>query len=275
MQLRLFIVLAVCLAAVGTVGCDVRVNDKGGVDLDISEGGRAEDESTTTYPLAKGGRLEIEAAFSDVDLVKSATAAVEVRARRRVRAKTDAEAQELLKQQYSTVEATSDRVSIKSVRPEGVEAFRRRVRVDYTVSVPAGSIVTIKNENGAVTLTDVDGRFNLDTTNGRVHGRKVSGGFEAKTVNGMVILEVVSLTSDLRITAVNGHALVGLPQTLNATIDASAINGNVIVRQGFAVESTTKDRQRLSGRIGTGAGPRIELHTTNGNVRIGTGEPPT
>ena len=275
MQLRLFIALAVCLAAIGTTACDVRVDKGGAIDFDVSEGGRAEDESTTTYPLSKGGRLEIEAAFSDVDLVKSATAAVEVRARRRVRAKTDAEAQELLKQQYSTVEAASDRVSIKSVRPEGVEAFRRRVRVDYTVSVPAGSIVTIKNENGAVTLTDVDGRFNLDMTNGRVHVRKLSGGFEAKTVNATVILEVVSLTSDLRITAVNGHALVGLPQKLNATIDASAINGNVIVRQGFDVESTTKDGQRLSGRIGTGAGPRIELHTTNGNVRIGTGAPPT
>ena len=272
MRIRLSIALAAILAS---VACDVRVDKGGAVDFDVSEGGRAEDESTTSYPLAKGGRLEIDSAFSDIDLVKSATAAVEVRARRRVRAKTDAEAQELLKQQYSTVEATSDRVSIKSVRPEGVEAFRRRVRVDYTVSVPAGSIVTIKNENGAVTLTDVDGRFNLDTTNGRVHGRKVSGGFEAKTVNGMVILELVSLTSDLRITAVNGHALVGLPQKLNATIDASAINGNVIVRQGFDVESTTKDRQRLSGRVGTGAGPRIELHTTNGNVRIGTGEPPT
>jgi DUF4097 and DUF4098 domain-containing protein YvlB len=272
MRIRLFIALAAILAS---VACDVRVDKGGVVDFDVSEGGRAEAESTTTYPLAKGGRLEIDAAFSDIDLVKSATAAVEVRARRRVRAKTDAEAQELLEQQYSTVEATPDRVSIKSVRAEGVEAFRRRVRVDYTISVPDGSIVTIKNENGTVTLNGVDGRFTAETTNGRVHGRKLSGGLEAKTVNGIVILEIVSLTSDLRITAVNGHALIGLPPKLNATIDASAINGNVIVHQGLDIDSTTKDRQRLSGRIGSGAGPRIELHTTNGNVRLGTGEPPT
>lgn len=270
-----YLALALFVAAVGAAGCDVRVSDKGGVSLDINEGGRAEEESTKTYPLAKGGRIELETQNSRVELIKATGAGIEVHARRQVRAKTDDEAQALLKEQSFTVEAAPDRVTIRNAKPEGLEGFRRRIRTDYRISVPAGAIVSIKNENGGVTLNDVDGRFTIGVTNGRIDGRKVSGGFVAETVNATVILQLASVTDNVRVTTVNGHALIGLPSNLNATVEASAVNGGVMVREGLTVETATKDRQRLSGRLGTGSGPRIELNTTNGNVRLGAGEPPT
>jgi hypothetical protein len=49
----------------------------------------------------------------------------------------------------------------------------------------------------------------------------------------------------------------------------------VIVQDSLPITATTKDRQRLSGRLGAGTGAKIELRTTNGNVRLGGGEPPT
>jgi hypothetical protein len=275
MTIRRFLAIGALLASVGAAGCDVRVNDQGGVSVDVSEGGRAEDESTRMYPLGKGGRIELQTENGDVELVGATGTTVAVTTRRRARASNDEAARELLKQQYSTVEAVADRLSIHSLKPEGAEAFRRRVRTDYRIAVPAGSVVTIKNENGAVTLTDVNGRFTFDSTNGRVMGRGVSGGLEAQMVNGIVIVQMVSVTSDIRITTVNGHAILGLPPDTNATIEATTLNGGVVVRDTLPVVATTKDRQRLSGRLGSGNGPRIELKTTNGNVRLGGGEPPT
>lgn len=274
MKLRLYIVLATSLAAAG-IACDVRVSDQGSVSVDVSEGGRAEDESTRTYPLAKGGRIELETENGDIELVGATGSAVEVRYTRRARANNDEAARELLKQQYFTVDATADRLSIQSEKPAGQEAFRRRVRTDYRITVPTGSIVTIKNENGAVTLTGVNGRFTIDSTNGRVMGREVSGGLDVQMVNGIVIVQMLSVTSDIRVTTVNGHAILGLPPNTNATVEATTLNGGVIVQDSLPIVATTKDRQRLSGRLGTGNGPRIELKTTNGNVRLGGGEPPT
>jgi DUF4097 and DUF4098 domain-containing protein YvlB len=268
-------VALVAILASGAVACDVRVNDKGGVSLDVSEGGRAEDESTQTYPLARGGRIELQTENGDVEFVAAAGPAVEVHSRRRARGRNDEAAKELLKQQYFTVEATPDRVSIRSVEPDGQEAFRRRVRTDYRISMPAGSVVTIKNENGAVTLTGVDGRFSVDSTNGRVMGRQVSGGLEMQMINGIVIVQMASVTADIKVTTVNGHAILGLPPDTNATVEATTLNGGVIVQDSLPIVATTKDRQRLSGRLGTGSGPKIELRTTNGNVRLGGGEPPT
>jgi DUF4097 and DUF4098 domain-containing protein YvlB len=270
-----FAVLALALAGLGTSACDVRVDDKGGVSLDVNESGRAEDESTRTYPLSKGGRIELESAFGSIDLIRAEGSSVVVRAERQARAKTDEEAKQILQEQSFTVETAPDRVTIKGAKREGLQNFRRWVRTNYRISVPVGAIVSIKNENGEVNLTDVEGRFTVGSTNGRILARKVSGGFVAETVNGTVILQLASVTDTVKITTVNGHALIGLPEKLNATVEASAINGSVIVREGLPIETTTKDRQRLSGRLGTGNGPRIELQTTNGNVRLGGGEPPT
>jgi hypothetical protein len=274
MKLSFCLAPAVLLALSGAA-CDVRVSDKGGISLDVNEGGRAEDETTQSYPLSKGGRLEVQVSFSNVELVSAAGAQVEVHARRQVRAKTDDEARALLKEQSFTVETAPDRVSVRDSKPEGIEAWRRRARVDYRIGVPAGSVVTIKNENGRVDLSGVDGRFTLDVTNGRVMARSVSGGLEATAVNSVVIVEMKLVASDVKISTVNGHAILGIPPNTNATVDASTVNGRVVVLDTLPIEATTKDAQRLSGRVGTGAGPRIELRTTNGNARLGGGEPPT
>lgn len=275
MKIRRAVVFTAILAAAGATACDVRVDDQGGVSLDVNEGGRAEDESTQTYPLTKGGRIELQIENGDIELVGAKGTAVEVHSRRRARANNDEAARQLLKHQYFTVEAVPDRLSIRSVKPEAQEAFRRRVRTDYRIAVPAGAIVTIKNENGAVTLTEVNGRFTIDSTNGRVMGRAVSGGLEAQMVNGMVIVQMAAVTGDIKVTTVNGHAILGIPPNTNATVEASSLNGGVIVQESLPIVATTKDRQHLSGRLGTGSGPKIELRTTNGNVRLGGGEPPT
>jgi DUF4097 and DUF4098 domain-containing protein YvlB len=259
----------VTLVAVGSAACDVRVNDKGGVSLDISEGGRAEDESTQTYSLAKGGQIEVQTENANIHLVAAKGAGIEVQTQRYARAKTDEAARELLKQEFSTVEATPDRLVIRSVKKEGSD-FRQRVRVSYRISVPAGGAVSIKNENGMVRFEKVDGSFVVRSTNSRIEGDGVSGGVDFETVNGSVMVAMNSVTRDVRIRTVNGGVVLILPlhATLNASVEASAVNGGVSIDDALPLKTTTKDRQRVAGTLGTGSGPRIELQTTNGGVRL-------
>jgi putative adhesin len=266
-------VSALILAALGAAGCDVRVNDKG-VSIDINEGGRAEDESTQSYPLSKGGRIELEANNGQVELIRAAGTAVEVHARRQVRAKSDEEAKALLKQQYFTIEAAPDRVTIRAVKQDGLEGMRRRVRTDYRISVPVGAIVSIRNENGGVNLKDTDARVTIGSTNGQIEGHGVSGGLDVETVNGPVTMQMAAVTSDVRIRTVNGGVTLGLPKGINAMLEATTVNGGVMVHDTLPLEATTRERQRLSAKLGTGSGPRIDLQTINGGVRLGGGEPP-
>jgi DUF4097 and DUF4098 domain-containing protein YvlB len=266
--------LALLVFTIGVAGCDVRVNDKGGVSLDINEGGRAEDNSTQTYPLARGGRIELQTDNSTIELVRATGTGVEVHATRQVRAKTDEEARTLLKQQSFTVETAPDRVTIRGAKVEGLENFRRRVRTDYRISVPAGSIVSVRNQNGAVKLNDLDARITIGSTNGHIEGRGVSGGLEVETVNGGVVVQMAAVTSDIRVRTINGGVILGLPRDLNATLEANAVNGGVEVRDTLPLQATTRERQRLSAKLGNGNGPRIDLQTTNGGVRLGGGDAP-
>ena len=273
MQIRSFFALAVFLAAAAATACDVRVSDKG-VSLDVNEGGRAEDAWSRTYTVSAGGRFELEAAFGRIDVLPSTGSAIEVEAARSVRARSDEAAKNLLTSIEMKEEVLPERVRLQAWIPEGRGQFRN-LNIEYQIRIPPGLNVFIKSEFGNVNLKGVAGRFDVSVTNGRITGEAVSGALQAQTVNGQVIMEMADVTDDIRITTVNGAVMLGLPPQANATIEASAINGGVIVFDSLPVNAQTKERQRLSGRLGTGSGPRIELQATNGNVRLGGGKPPT
>ena len=273
MKIRPSFVLAALLGAAAAPACDVRVSDKG-VSVDVNEGGRAEDQWTRTYTVSKAGRLELEAAFGEIELLPATGNTIEIVATRSVHSRSDEAAKSLLASIEMKEEVAPDRVRLQAWIPEGRRQFRN-LNVEYQVKVPAGLNVVLKMEFGNVTLTGVEGQFDLSTTNGRILGRAVSGGLQAQAINGQVIMEMVAVTSDIRITTVNAALMLGLPTSLNGTIEASTINGNVSVQDSLPLQALTKERQRLSARLGTGSGPRIELQATNGNVRLGGGKPPT
>jgi hypothetical protein len=273
MTIRPSFACAAVLVVAITSACDVRVNDKG-VSLDVNEGGRAEDTWSRTYTVSKGGRFELEAAFGRIEVLPSTGSAIEVEAARSVRARSDEAAKNLLTSIDMKEEVLPDRVRLQAWIPEGRGQFRS-LNVEYQIKIPPGLNVFIKSEFGNVNLNRVAGRFDVSVTNGRISGEAVSGALQAQTVNGQVIMEMADVTDDIRITTVNGAVMLGLPADANATIEASAINGSVIVFESLPVNARTKERQRLSGRLGTGSGPRIELQATNGNVRLGGGKPPS
>jgi hypothetical protein len=273
MQIRLSLALAAFVAAAAASACDVRVNDKG-VSLDVNEGGRAEDTWTRTYTVSKGGRFELEAAFGSIEVGPATGNAIEVVATRSVRARSDERAKELLAMVDMKEEVAADRVRLQPTIPERDGGFRG-LNLEYQVKIPAGLDVLIKNEFGRTKLSNVEGRFDLSVTNGQITGEAVTGGVKAQAINGNVIMEMAAVTDDINISTVNGALMLGLPPDTNAGIEASAINGGVIVFESLPVNAQTKERQRLSGRLGTGSGPRIELQATNGNVRLGGGKPPT
>jgi len=93
-------------------------------------------------------------------------------------------------------------------------------------------------------------------------------------VNGGVIVQMAAVTSDIRIRTVNGGVIMGLPQGLNATLEANTVNGGVIVNDSLPLQAATRERQHLSAKLGNGSGPRIDLQTTNGGVRLAGGEAP-
>jgi hypothetical protein len=258
---------ALLLAAALSTGCDVKVGEHG-VSVDIVEG-KATDEWTRSYSISPGGELEIVNAVGSIEVFPAAGSQVEVRATREVRTRTDEAAQRALEEHTIKETATPERVAIETTQPEW-DGFRGRINISYRVNVPPGLNVSLRSQSGATRLENVDGRFTVASTNGTINGRGVSGSVDASTVNGGITMELASVAADSRIVTVNGGVRLDVRPEVNAMLEASAVNGGVVVREGFPLEATERQRLRVAGRINKG-GPRIVAQTTNGGVVLGAG----
>jgi DUF4097 and DUF4098 domain-containing protein YvlB len=253
-----------CLA----IACDVKVG-KEGVSVDVAHG-KATDEWRRTYSLKPGGRLDVVNVSGQITVEPSDGGNVEIVASREARASTDENAQELLKKAEMVEQIAPDRVMIES-KLDTRNGIGHSVNVQITVRVPAGLIVSAKTENGGVRLERVDGSFTAQSTNGPIVGRELSGSVTASTVNGGIRIEIAKLTGDSRITGVNGPVELALAPDVNATLEASVVNGPVLIADGFPLAATDRSPQHVAGKINLG-GPTITANTTNGAVRVKSGK---
>lgn len=227
--------------------------------------GRATDEWTHTYQLAPGGELEIINRNGRIDIEGTDGTTVDVRAERIARAATDEGARELLPRIVIHDEAKPDHIRIETERMSGM-MIGANFEVRYHVKAPRTAAMSATDSNGQVTITGVSGRVAARTTNGSVTLSGVAGPVEASSTNGRVAVEVASLSGDVKLSTTNGAVTLTLPDDAKADLTANVTNGGISV-DGLKLETTEQSRRRVVGKI-NGGGPPIELHTTNGGIRV-------
>jgi hypothetical protein len=247
--------------------CDVKVSEKGDVSVDLVEG-RASDEWTRTYTLPKDGQVEIFNAVGSIEAFPATGNDVEVVVRREIKARSDDAAQQILKELRIDEEVTPAKVKLESRRNDQMRGFGRNVRLEYRVNVPPGLNVSLKAENGIIRLDNIQGRISASATNGAITGRGLSGPLEATIVNGGINIDLTAVTGDIKMSAVNGGIRLFIPTDANATLEARAVNGGINIQEGFPLNATERERLHVSGTINKG-GPKIDLQSTNGPIRIG------
>lgn len=252
------------VAALGS-GCDVRVGENG-VSLDVA-GGKATDEWTRTYTVTKGGTVEVVNVNGPIVVEAATGSQVEIRATRVARAKSEEEAQELLKKAEIKEEVAPDRVVIQTITGSGMTFGRRSLNVEYRVRVPAGLQVSVKTENGGIGLHDVNGTLVASTTNGGVRGTNVSGAVSAHIVNGGIVMDLARVAGPVELESVNGGIRLDIPADLNADVEASAVNGGVSTDDALKLQTSERARTKVIGKLNRG-GPRISVSTVNGGVRL-------
>jgi DUF4097 and DUF4098 domain-containing protein YvlB len=228
--------------------------------------GRATDEWTHTYPLTTGGQVRIGNTNGKVDIEGVDGSTVEIRAERIARGVTDTAARELLPRIEIKEDIQPDRVSVQTARMSGI-MFGASFEVRYHVRAPKNAVIEATNTNGLVTVTGMSGKVKAHTTNGGVSGTGLSGGVDARSTNGRVNIELASIGSDrIALSTTNGGVTLTVPDSAKADISASCTNGGISV-SGVKLEVSEQSRRHLEGKM-NGGGTSIELHTTNGGVRL-------
>lgn len=138
--------------------------------------------------------------------------------------------------------------------------------VNYDITVPAGTQVTVETISGRITASNVEGDLNAQTTSGDVEVANQVGAVGAETVSGQIDLDDIegsatAQTTSGRIMATGAGDLLDV-STTSGEIDAS----------GFETDEVRAES--VSGALKLGGGfTTLEASSTSGNVDIRTDTP--
>jgi len=239
----------------------------GGCVANFALNGRASDTWTRTYQLSPGGEVRIGNTNGRIEVEGVDGNTVDIRAERIAKATTDDAAQELLPRIKIEEDAKPDRIDVHTARMTGI-MVGASIEVSYHVRAPKTAKISVSNTNGVVTLTALAGTTDAHTTNGGVRGTDMRGEVEAETTNGGVTIDFAAIDHDVKLSTTNGGVTIGLPDSARASVVATCTNGGISVN-GVKMEISEQSRRRIEGKM-NGGGANVELHTTNGGVRIRT-----
>ena len=181
-----------------------------------------------------------------------------------------ANTQQKLDEARIDVESGADYVNIATKYPEG-RTNNNPANVNYTLSVPRGArLEHISLVNGSLTVQHLGGRVEAKLVNGKAHVSDLAGETDISGVNGSIEAEYASLSNvqEIKLHSVNGSIELGLPESPNAEVTASTMNGGIHTDFPLQVKGEWVGKH-LSGTLGSG-GTRIELNNVNGSIHIGS-----
>ena len=239
--------------------------------------------------LGSGGRVEVETRNGSIRVESWSGTEVQVTARKKVRAGDSARAAELLAEIEIIVEESGGTVRIEADTPSsGLRSGWSRnesVSVSFEIKVPDDAEVKARSNNGSIEVRDLGARAWLRTNNGSIKARGVGGALEAnsnngsikaydirgpvdaETNNGSIVAEITSsdLADGVRMSTTNGSVELRLEAGVAASITARTRNGSV----SSDFPGGTQDRHKRTLELDlNGGGPRVELESTNGSIRV-------
>jgi hypothetical protein len=153
--------------------------------------------------------------------------------------------------------------------------------VSFQILVPRNTDMALKAHNGGLSISSVNGNIQFETLNGGVNLFDLSGEVRGRTTNGGVNVALAGRGwegAGMDVQTSNGGVRVEVPENYAANFEAGTVNG------GFssdipALNVTTEDvkggwanRSKQVKTAINGGGAPIRVATTNGGIKITTGE---
>jgi hypothetical protein len=233
---------------------------------DSRRGPEQTERFSQTYKVGSDGALDLQNISGDVRVTAGRGNEIQIEAIKRVRHRDAGEAKRLLGLLRIEVSQVGNRVEVRTVYP------RTRGRgfsggVDYTLTVPATSAVSLKTISGDVAATGVRGEVRAESVSGDVQVTSTPNLAVAKTVSGDVTARDIASATTLTLGTVSG-TVVGSGLKVR-TLEAGSVSGNVHLSN---VQVERLQAKSVSGDIEFDAalarGGRYEFNSHSGNVRV-------
>ena len=217
-----------------------------------------------TVPLSPDGRVSLSNVNGDVEITGWARNEVQIDA---VKSARDQQRLDDL-----SIEIHNNSNSVEIATRYATHLNNNGGSVHYTLRVPENArIDKISLVNGSLKAQKLTGEVNASLVNGKVSAFDLEGTADLATVNGAISASYPSLNKvhEIKLKSVNGAIDLLLPQSPNADVSASVVNGGITTDFPLTVKGHFVGKS-MSGTLGSG-GVRIELNNVNGSIHIGPG----
>jgi DUF4097 and DUF4098 domain-containing protein YvlB len=218
-----------------------------------------------TLPLSADGLVSLSNINGDVEVTGWTRNEVQIDA---VKSARD---QQRLDEVRIEINNSSNSIEIETKYPEHTN--NNPGSVHYTLHVPQNArIDKINLVNGSLTVEKITGEVNANLVNGKVRASDLTGTADVATVNGTLEANYASLNNvrEIKLKSVNGRVNLLLPQSPNADVSASVVNGSISTDFPLTVKGHFVGKS-MSGTLGSG-GVQIELDNVNGSIHLGPGQ---
>jgi opacity protein-like surface antigen len=228
------------------------------------------DRQSKTVRIGANGELTLENIAGDIVVTRGGGNDATIEVVKTARARTAEEARELLGLVTVTVVERGGRAEVKTIYPSDDRRNYRRnssVSVNYNVSAPPNTRVTIASVSGSVRVSDIKGDLSANSVSGAVRIANAGRIGGAKSVSGDV--EVVDTQSDGPIEAQSVSGSVLLRKLTARRVEVASVSGSVTIED---VQCDRVEAHSVSGNVDfAGAlarGGRYELNSHSGDVRV-------
>jgi DUF4097 and DUF4098 domain-containing protein YvlB len=140
--------------------------------------------------------------------------------------------------------------------------------VSYEIFIPQRSSVSVRTNNGGISISDVIGEVEFHAANGGVSLKRVGGNVRGNTTNGGLHIELDGGRwegNGMDVSTTNGGVTVTVPAAYSAQFETATVNGNI--HSDFALPVQLREQRSALITLGTG-GAMLRATTTNGGVNI-------
>jgi hypothetical protein len=194
---------------------------------------------------------------------------------------SDAEQTERVRLTEVDVDSTGSRLSIRSNydRLRNLPAVRFHADgldttcgaypyVRYRLRIPATARLEIEDHKSEIEIVGLRGDARIQTHKGQVNVKGHDGGLELSTHKGDVHVEFARLAKSSRLETYKGDIEVAVPRSAGFDLDARVARAGRFEAPFDLDERQVSRRERVYEQKVNGGGPRLELSTRNGSLRI-------
>ncbi|MBI5381138.1 MAG: DUF4097 family beta strand repeat protein [Opitutae bacterium] len=220
-----------------------------------------------TFTVQPGGTFKAETQGGSIRVQPGADQTVTVVAKQKIRASTDAEADDLLKDLDLTIEQQGDTVVAIAKYARPAMGFRfgswPPVHVDFIVTVPSRTDAELRTSGGDIVVGDLTGKVLARTSGGDVKIGQIAGTVDAGTSGGNV--KLVSCTGDTKLHTSGGNVTA---ERIVGRGNLHTSGGNIHVKLIENALQAHTSGGSVEAAIGGSLKDDCTLGTSGGNVRV-------